>query len=374
MQRLFLSFFLLFLVGVSISAHGDSPRLSPQSPLPLSPDRKTSSGAPESQLLGAALQGQTRRVTELLAQGVSPDARDQPGGLTPLMMASVGDFQATVKVLLAAGANPNLQRYDGVTALMMGAVAGAEHAVALLVSHSNLEARDDEGNTALTYAALNDRTDVIDILFKAGADVNTFDSDGQTPLHHAVREDQTEAVEHLLKARAKIDARDNWGQTPMFIAAVNGFGETARRLIDGGASPEATDGSGRTPLQWAVLWNDEKTVGALLDHGASIDRRAGDYDSGVTALILAAWTGKPNLVKLLIQHGANPNITDSHNETALHWAAATDQADSIQILLAAGADDAIRNFSGQTALDVALYEGRARAAEVLAAHKNQKTN
>ena len=130
MQRCLLLFLVLCLAGAGISAHSDSPRLNPESPLPLSPGRNTSSGASASQLLGAALQGQTRRVTELLARGIPPDAREGTGGSTPLMVASAGDFQATVKVLLAAGANPKLQRYDGVTALMMSAVAGAEHAAA----------------------------------------------------------------------------------------------------------------------------------------------------------------------------------------------------------------------------------------------------
>lgn len=332
------------------------------------------SASPEEQLLSAAMQGQARRVAELLAEGVSPDARVQAGGWTPLMMAAPGDFQAVVKILLDAGAHPNLARWDGETALMIAALTGAEHVAALLAPRSELESRDLAGNTALTYAALNGRTEIIDILLHAGARADAVDHDGRTALHHAALEGQAAAAQRLIAAKAALDRRDNWGQTPLFVAAAQGYGDVVRVLLAAGASPDVADETGRAPLHWAVLWNDNEAVGALLDRGAAVDRRAGAFDSGVTALILAAWTGKNRLVDELLRRGADPNVVDDNGETALHWAAATDQAAALRLLLAGGADAARRNHAGQTAYDIAVYEGRHEAMDVLAAARGRGRN
>ena len=368
MQRWRFLLFLLILSGIGVSAHSEGPLSLP----PPSHSNNELSASPESQMLGAALQGQTRRVVELLAQGVSPNARDQTKGWTPLMMAAPGDFKEIVKALLDAGADPNLQRYDGETALIIAALVGAENVACILANRSNIELRDQAGNTALIYASLNGRTQIVDILLKAGANANVADAEGQTPLHHAALENHTDAAARLLKANINFNARDKLGQTPLFIAAVNNFGDITQLLLDAGASPLIADNTGRPPLLWAVLWNNEKIVGAMLDRGAIIDQRAGTYDSNVTALILAAWTGKPTMVKILLQRGAKPNVIDSSHETALHWAAAMDQVESIRLLLAAGADTTMRNVLGKTALDVAIYEGRAGAIEILSAHQSAR--
>lgn len=361
MKRLIL--ILAFLCIGSIQAPAQN-ATTPSRSIPLAPP--TQLGKPSaSALLAAAFSGQTRRVKELLATGISPDARDAAGGWTPLMMASVGDFQATVKVLLDAGANPNPYRFDGATALMIASLQGAYHVAAMLAGRSNLNAQDNAGNTALAYAALNGRAEIVANLIKAGANPEIVDSDGQTPLHHAVHEERSEAVEALINAKVNLNRRDNQGQTPLFVAAANGYDELVRRLLNAGANPGITDRTGRTPLMWSVLLNDEKAVAALLGHGVSIDQRAGSFDRNVTALILAAWTGKDAIVKLLLERHADPNVLDDDGETALHWAAANDQVGAIQLLLASSANPNIRNKSGQTALDVALYENRAEAVRIL---------
>lgn len=366
MRQAFLAVILAMILAGSWVV-GTAAQGVPSAPGALPPDLRNQPipVTPESWILAYSMMGQTRAVIDLLARGVSPDARDESGGWTPLMMAAAGDFEALVKVLLDAGAHPDLRQRDGETALMVAALAGAQHVAAALIGRADINARDIIGNSALSYAALNGNTGIVTMLLKAGARADTADTEGETPLHHAAREGHLASVDALLTARIGRDARDKQGRTPLFDAASNGYGDVARRLLETGAAPDAADDTGRTPLMWSVLWDDPTSVAALLDRGARIDRRAGEFDSEVTALILAAWTGKENIVKLLLARGADPDVTDVNGETALHWAASVNRVAVLRLLLDGRADPGIRNRSGQTALDVARYEERPDAVKLL---------
>ena len=154
--------------------------------------------------------------------------------------------------------------------------------------------------------------EVVDVLVRAGADVNGLDPKHYTPLHRAARDNADPAVlTALLEAGANPNA---WtagtrhaylarGVTPLHEAAVNHNPAVAARLLEAGAAPNAHGAGGATPLHVAAAENpNPAVVAALLDAGADVNaRRAG----GRTPLHEAAAKGSAAVVDALLRAGAD---------------------------------------------------------------------
>ena len=136
-----------------------------------------------------------------------------------------------------------------------------------------LEARDDDGDTALIEAAMYGHTATAEALLAAGAESEARDNHGYTALHWAAWKGHTATAQALLAAGAEIEARDNVGQTALHRAAWSGHTTTAQALLAAGAEIEARDNFGRTALLLAALNVDTATAQALLARGANIYAR-----------------------------------------------------------------------------------------------------
>src|SRR5262249_31931456 len=135
--------------------------------------------------------------------------------------------------------------------------------------------------------------------------------------------------------------------SPVLAAAASGDLETVRLLLDAGAKaddvPKADDLRGRgfagfrTPLMWAAYHNDVGMVRLLLDHSADPNQST----SFGNPLSQACWRDSFEAAELLIARGANVNARDAlANFTPLHWAAGTEspRPQLVKLLLAKGAD------------------------------------
>ncbi len=174
----------------------------------------------------------------------------------------------------------------------------------------------------------------------------------------------------LLVASLVLHAAATNASAPEFAAAVRaGDLPALRALIDAGdTGPGEIDiaaPDGTTALLWAVQGDDIELVRTLLDAGAD-PNRSNRYD--ITPLWLAATNGSARLVELLLARGADAQWAMSHGETALMAAARAGAADSIRSLLAAGADpNAHETAHGETALMWAAAEDHADAIRALIA-------
>lgn len=226
-------------------------------------------------------------------------------------------------------------------------------------------------NVALTWAARRGNLTEVREMLDQGADPNyQFGSTGLLPcLLNAVMGGNKDIVSLLLERGANPKAATN---EPLVYAAVKtGEADIVRMLLDHGADPNRKGGIANvdmhdTPLMiasgWApddagyplflrrTMWGgwpgqptrqfelksagDEEVVRLLLDHGADPNLIGG---SGRTALINASAGGNTAIMDLLISHGANPNLPQKDGSTALIWAIRYKQQEALRMLLAHGA-------------------------------------
>ncbi len=132
-------------------------------------------------LIEAARGPESELVRYVLDSGVSPNAREPSSGLTPLIGAVMNQQLENTNLLLARGANPNIQDSFGRPALLYAAEAANTGFITLLVHHgADVNATDPQGQTALMNAASKCYTWDVEALLKEGADPAVRDKKGRT--------------------------------------------------------------------------------------------------------------------------------------------------------------------------------------------------
>lgn len=236
-------------------------------------------------------------------------------------------------------------------ALAMGAVAAAEpdvrlvHAAAdqdqraverLLAAGADVDAARADGVTALLWAVHWDDRGMVKLLLGAGADVNAAEDHGVTPLARAAENASPAMVSQLLTAGADPNRSQANGLTPLMIAARTGDRGVVGALLAHGADVNAaTAQSGATALMWAAEEAHSEVVQLLIDAGASVSVST---DKGFTPLMTAARDGNIALARVLIAGGARVNETGADGTHALPLALMYGQYDFAVFLLEEGAD------------------------------------
>ncbi len=299
----------------------------------------------------AAHEGDLVSVGRLLDAGGEVDAATRHG-VTPLALASARGHAAIVETLLEAGADANRPSPHGETPLMVAARTGVVDSVTALLrrgADAVVDAREGwRGQTALMWAAAEGHAAVVAPLIAAGADVDAHSDGGFTPLAFAVRAGHGETVGALLQAGADVDRALPDGTGPLHLAVINAHYDVALQLLEHGADPAAAE-PGWTPLH-QLVWTrrpnrhynnpaafptgtvtDLELARALVAHGADVDARqtAEPRDgyrnmlnrSGATPFLLAAKAVDLDMMRLLLELGANPLLANEDGTTALLVAA-----------------------------------------------------
>jgi ankyrin repeat protein len=372
----------------------------------------------------AAVIGHAEIIDMLLREGADPN-QTNPEGQTPLMaVARTGNVEAA-RLLVEAGADVNAtEEWGGQTALIWAAAQGQPEMIAYLIgAGAEPDARatirdwdrlvtaeprgkdmDTGGLTALLYAAREGCAECARALVEGGADINLTDPNNISPLVMALLNMNYDAASYLISAGADVDKWDLWGRNPLYAAvdtntlpmggrtdlpsddATTGP-EVVAQLLEAGANPNLQlklfppyravgadrggDGAltiGATPLHRAARGGDVESARLLLQHGANPDL---PQVQGVTPLQLAAGIGHGGAdtrgrfyteaqaletIRALVEGGADPNARDLQGRTALHGAARKGWVQAIQLLVDLGSDVNAADNNDLTALDYA--EGR----------------
>ena len=323
----------------------------------------------------AAHFGDVELTKALLKGGADARAVNQYGS-TPMSNAAEIGSADVLEALLKAGADVESPNAEGQTALMAVARTGKVDAASVLLKHrANPNATEQwGGQTALMWAAAQSQPEMIAVLIKGGARVDTraaihdwqrrvtaegrpkdMNRGGFTALLYAARESCIPCAKELLAHGADINLGDPDGVTPLIIALSNIHWDMGRFLMERGADVNLWDFYGQTPLYAAVDMNTlpkgrrvelpavDQTTGLevitmLLERGANANAqlklrlpwRQVPYDRytepllniGVTPLIRAAKAGDIPVIKLLLAHGALANLPNFNGDTPLMAACA----------------------------------------------------
>lgn len=336
----------------------------------MDPNTKNKDG--NTALMHAAGGGHAGIVNALLKAKANVNERNQ-GGYTALSWAASSDRRDVLAILLDHGAD-----HDAINKAFMSA-AGSGHAEVLRMllrqgadKHLVNEALEDAAGSAIVNVSEADRSDVIRFLLEQGGDVNAKDDEGWTALLSAAREGRVLLVQTLLDAGAGINTKctcSGWlggGWTALMMAAREGGERKAMldMLLARGADPGLANNDGKTALLIALEFRGGiDTIHALLDRGA--DPNARD-NTGSTAVMRAAGErGDVELVRALLEKRADVNIRNNDGSTALMWAATRGYVDNMEALLDAGADINAKSIKGRTALMLAVRQGQIETVQAL---------
>ena len=278
----------------------------------------------------------------LIRAGANVNATNDLGA-TPLWTAGLNGSAAMVRRLLEAGANPNAALLLGETPVMVASRSGNPLVIEqLLAKGADVNARAARGQTALMWAVAQKHADVVAVLIAHDADVHArsevwsqvmavpphglleynraIPHGGNTALMFAARVGDVASATLLVAAGANVNDADAWGVSATVLAAHAGYVELLEFLLGEGADPNAA-AAGFTALHAAIMRRDEEMVTALLAHGADANaplrtwtptrRASNDFNFrpalvGATPFWLAAHFSAPNVMRRLVQHGADP--------------------------------------------------------------------
>ena len=301
-------------------------------------------------------------------------------GETPLFRAAYrGMLDVVRKMLQVYGGNPN--KGSPLTA--------ACHTQNVEIAYMMLEHGADPNlfcdvnskhKLPLLAAADKDSSEVVELLLKYGAEIDVTDSDGNTALHHAIEHCSSQlsgyshevmalsnptksVIDILLEKKADVNIPNNDGETPLYRAVYGDLTDVVRTMLQNYAG-NPNKGS---PLTAACLTQNVEIVDMLLEHRADPNLAS---TSRCLPLLVTAVKNNSELAELLLKHGANIDVTDSEGNTALHHAIehcsyqeshkVVDPSSAksiIDVLLQSKADVNFLNNDGETPLCRAARKG-----------------
>ncbi|XP_014238153.1 serine/threonine-protein phosphatase 6 regulatory ankyrin repeat subunit C-like [Trichogramma pretiosum] len=350
------------------------------------------------------------RVCRQVGRDVLLDVGDERGD-APLHLALRHENEEVAELLLKRGADSS--RPDSEGSYPLHSICKRIHGEGLrkLLLYIDravpVDVRDKDGNTPLHLAVFHEKTTMVELLLRQGADPSIVDAEGRTALHIASTREHCddELAKTLLEIgrelgrEVPIDALDSRGKTALHLAVERKRRPLLRLLLMQGADPNAAKADGSRPLHMLSRCDDPDLAETLFECSSSarrggkrLDMDARDKKRGDTALHLALRRECKTMVLLLLDRGAALNLANeegstvlhlicrkyhcedllleyllvigkpwqrplpidardrTRQNTALHYALALDHRQAARILISRGADPNVANAEGWTAL------------------------
>lgn len=304
------------------------------------------------------------------------DTRVNPQSIikwTPINTAD--EHEGILKFLLDLGVNVDSKDTDGRTPLSYAAETGHEGRFALLLGKgANINSNDVASRAPLSYAAEKGHKRIVQALINNGANIESKDTAGWTPLSYATKNGHKDLLKDLRFHGANIDPKDTAGRTPLSYAAENGFTAIFNELLFYRADVNSKGTTSRTPLSYAAENGHTSIVDVLL-HREDVEFNSEDT-SGRTPLSYAAENGHFTTVTFLLypvySNATYIKLKDTAGRTPLSYAAENGHTSIVRRFLQV--DDIEFNSedtTSQTPLSYATANGHTAVVELLQSHTTE---
>ena len=316
-------------------------------------------------LITASFKGHLEVVKYLASQGANIEAQDNHNW-TALIRASQNGHLEVVQYLASQGADINAKNNDGDTALIRASFKGHLEVVQYLATQgADINAKNNDGKTALMRANFKGHLEVVQYLatlrmhnsarsghlaevkkaIEKGADINAKNNDGKTALMIASQNGHLEVVQYLFTRGANIEIKDDDGKIVFSLAshlevvqylrgliykyAINGDLAGLKRILQLGVDVESKDNDGNTAFILASREGHLDVLEYLFAQGLDIEAKNND---GNTAFILASREGHLDVLEYLFAQGANIEAKTQQNNTALMLAKQANHSEVVRFL------------------------------------------
>ncbi|MBF0351111.1 MAG: ankyrin repeat domain-containing protein [SAR324 cluster bacterium] len=298
-------------------------------------------------LMYAAYQGNHEVIKAVTDGGSEINTRDN-SGKSSLMWAMERNQYSAVLQLLEQGADPVLTK-----AQWDDFFKTQEPEIKKKLRQALAEAREKHNLSMDQWMALagNRKVENMQRFLDAGLDINTPDKQGQTLFMKAVSKDNRELIEALFDQNADCNLTDSRGETALSWAVFQGYDAVTRLLLNRKADPNK---GSMPPLMWASFHGKLPMIELLIQHGAQVNVT---NPEGWTPLMLAVSQGHVNAVWTLLTHGAKIDAANNMGYQPLMIAANKGHSDISRLLVAKGASVTAQTREGKTAMDLAIENG-----------------
>ena len=223
-----------------------------------------------------------------------------------------------IELVIRYGADPTMSVPTKGTPLHSAIASGQVQSVRkLLEMNVSPNTKESDGISALTFAVRCKQYAIVDVLIKAGANVNEMIAVNPTTvvplLQLALSHRQRQIIESILHSNCDIDALNSEGKTALHVAVTCSINEVIDLLCEQGANVNAKTSQGGTPLIIAIVKKNKQAVFKLLEYDADVNIHDNDK---VTPLMLAFRYGLPDVAEFLIALGATFDVPNKYGDTA----------------------------------------------------------
>ncbi|XP_052083039.1 ankyrin-1-like [Mytilus californianus] len=351
-----------------------------------------------SPLLTVANQGFNYLVHSLIDIGFNVNVLDK-NGRSPLFLATDSDYIETVELLLNKAAHPDLCDNKKISPLHMACLNDDIEMVKLLInSKCSIDIRTDYGHTPLFFASLLGHTEIVSFLLEHKCDININSRNNNTPLHAACFLDNAKIVQLLIDFECDPIILSVYDESALFVACLNNSILSAGLLLEKGLNPNMyTHVEGkynpRNEMNEMKTSNDalqddlhQFACALLLENGGLFDNLCAKHvvdmnwlsfiylkgpltkphsSFNMTPLFIASSSGFIDLVELLLEREANPNLGNGFNETPLFSAAEKGYIEIVNLLFEFKADPNLCNNYNVSPLQAAAVNGFSEIVSLL---------
>lgn len=304
-----------------------------------------------------------------ISQGADVNEKDSDGDL-PLTLAAQYNLFQNVKFLLESGAKVNKKAGYGITALM---VADSLDVLDLLLNNgAEVSNRDREGNDALLHSSVRCNILKADILIRNGADINTENDKGESAIIKAIKyeykkpEEKIAYIKFLLDNGADIQHRDKKKKTAYVISKEMGHDDIANFLITKGAIAEDFKINPDCIVQ-ALINKEYARAKKMINKDIDFNFLFSDFSPLMCSM------DDIEIMKLLIENGADVNLKNKMNMTALTIAVISNKIEAVKLLLDNGAEtDIPSTINDKTPIMFAKENRNKEIIELLQKYSKEK--